>query len=89
MKYLTGEEIEVGDLITTDSGDDDDIVLLIVDNDIMVKKWNLSEFGLGAFVRSTRTGPLYLTISELSSDDTMFIGRSSLSNKDRLEWSWE
>ena len=37
MKYLTGEEIEVGDLITTDSGDDDDIVLLIVDNDIMVK----------------------------------------------------
>lgn len=73
-KYDTGEEIKVGDLITTDNGYDKNIVIKLIDNEELMRSYGLDCFG--ALLSSSSTqGMIFVSFEELESQDTRFIKR--------------
>jgi len=74
--YMTGEEIKVGDVITTDNAYDANLVLELIDNEEKRLSWGVDCFAALMSSRSAK-GMIFVSFKELSSRDTKFIRRNS------------
>ena len=70
--YFSGEEIKVGDLITTDNGHDKNKVMKLIDNTYLMQSYGLDCFG-ALLSSSSAKGMIFVSFKELSSPDTKFI----------------
>lgn len=75
--YFSGEEIKVGDLITTDNGHDKNKVMKLIDNTYLMKSYGLDCFG-ALLSSSSAKGMIFVSFKELSSQDTKFIKRKTI-----------
>ena len=72
--YFSGEEIKVGDLITTDNGHDKN---KLIDNTYLMQSYGLDCFG-ALLSSSSAKGMIFVSFKELSSPDTKFIRRKTI-----------
>lgn len=75
--YFSGEEIKVGDLITTDNGHDKNKVMKLIDNTYLMQSYGLDCFG-ALLSSSIAKGMIFVSFKELSSPDTKFIRRKTI-----------
>lgn len=78
--YFSGEEIKVGDLITTDNGHDNNKVLQLIDDNDSMESYGLDCFG-ALLSSSSAKGMIFVSLEELSSQDTKLIRRNCLKSK--------
>lgn len=71
--YFSGEEIKIGDFITTDNGYDKNKVMKLIDNAYLMQSYGLDCFVL--LSSSNSKGMIFVSFKELSSPDTKFIRR--------------
>ena len=74
---LEGEEIKVGDFITTDNGHDKNKVMKLIDNTYLMQSYGLDCFG-ALLSSSSAKGMIFVSFKELSSPDTKFIRRKTI-----------
>lgn len=72
--YFSGEEIKIGDFITTDNGYDKNKVMKLIDNAYLMQSYGLDCFG-ALLSSSNSKGMIFVSFKELSSPDTKFIRR--------------
>ena len=75
--YFSGEEIKVGDFITTDNGHDKNKVIKLIDNTYLMQSYGLDCFG-ALLSSSSAKGMIFVSFKELSSQDTKFIKRKTI-----------
>ena len=75
--YFSGEEIKVGDFITTDNGHDKNKVIKLIDNTYLMQSYGLDCFG-ALLSSSSAKGMIFVSFKELSSKDTKFIKRKTI-----------
>lgn len=75
-RYMGGEEICRGDLITIDFGHEHCIVLRLLLDEDEIRKWKLEDFGPGAFLFSYLNDAVtYVSFADcLQTDETRLIG---------------
>lgn len=79
-KYYSGEEIRIGDHITTDHGCDHNVIMKIIDNNKDKEDYGLDCFG--ALMSSSQVGGIiFVSFEEICSQDTKFIHRKTNSDK--------
>lgn len=79
-KYYSGEEIKIGDHITTDSGEDHNTIMKFIDNDKDRDDYGVDCFG--ALMSSSQAGGIiFVPFDEISSQDTKLIHRIMKSDK--------
>lgn len=74
MKYLSGEEIEVGDNLLIENRRTPGIVECVIETDQDMKEWNLDEQGV--LLKSPPFGSVFWPIEE-KDDPVIFVSRGS------------
>ncbi|WP_419527985.1 hypothetical protein [Akkermansia sp.] len=75
-RYFSGEEIEIGDHITTDGGEDHNVILKIIDSPAVRDDYGLDCFG--ALMSSSQTGGIiFVSFDEICSPDTRLLHRKT------------
>ena len=75
-RYFSGEEIEIGDHITTVGGEDHNVILKIIDCPAVRDDYGLDCFG--ALMCSSQTGGIiFVSFDEVCSPDTRLLHRKT------------
>lgn len=75
-RYFSGEEIEIGDHITTDGGEDHNVILKIIDCPTFRDDYGLDCFG--TLMSSSQTGGIiFVFFDEVCSPDTRLLHRKT------------
>ncbi|WP_417006204.1 hypothetical protein [Akkermansia sp.] len=75
-RYFSGEEIEIGDHITTDGGEDHNVILKIIDSPAIRDDYGLDCFG--ALMSSSQTGGIiFVSFDEVCSPDARLLHRKT------------
>ena len=74
MKYLSGEEIEVGDNVLIENRRTPGVVECVIETDQDMKEWNLDERGV--LLKSLPFGSVFWPIEE-KDDPVIFVSRGS------------
>lgn len=88
-KYITGEEIKVGDHVYTDNGNDLNEIVKLIDDPIILKEWNLDCYGALTISSAAKGGLIYISFEELESHDSRFIRRGKAERTQKLKELWD
>lgn len=72
MRYVTGEEVKVGDRVLIERGKTEGIVYSIVETDKQMQEWGVDEAGIS--IESAPFGLVFWPLSE-TEDPVVFRGR--------------